>query len=176
MPPRIGCSGGRICTAAGRRGTWIIWSTSSAARRRSSSCGSGSPPMRSRTWASRSSRTGCVTAGRSTPWPPGRARRSRPWAWACRCRRRAAQLAEAPGGHRRHRDRLRRAQRAPRLPVRVVHRRRRPVHRGRRHPRDHRLSPAAGHGRGLALHPGSRLLGRPRRGRAVPVGELAGRL
>ena len=50
------------------------------------------------------------------------------------------------------------------------------VHRQRRHPRDHRLPPAPDHRRRLALHPGRGLHGRPGQGRAVPGGELAGRV
>ena len=67
--------------------------------------------------------------GRSTPWPRGRARRSRRWGWACR----STEL-ESPswrtllGNVGRRRDRLRRAQGPAGLPLRVVHRRRRPVH------------------------------------------------
>ena len=82
MPPGTACSAGRTCKGTGRPATWTTSSTSSAPRRRSSSCGTGSPSTRSRTSASRSSPTGCATARSLSPWPPGRARRSRPWAWA----------------------------------------------------------------------------------------------
>ena len=68
------------------------------------------------------------------------------------------------------------AAQAPGLPLGVVQRRGRPVHRHRRHPRDHRLAPAPDHRRGLALHPGRRLHDRARQDRAVPGGELARRL
>ena len=43
----------------------------------------------------------------------------------------------------------------------------------RRHPRDHRLTAAPDHRRGLALHPGRGLRGRAREDRAVPGSELA---
>ena len=52
-PPRTATSAGRTCRGNGSRATWITWSTSSAARPRSSSCGSACPWTPSRTWASR---------------------------------------------------------------------------------------------------------------------------
>ena len=51
---------------------------------------------------------------------------------------------------------------SPRLPLRVVHGRRDPVHRERRHPRDHRRLLDPGSPSGVALHPGRRLLDRTR--------------
>ena len=111
------------------------------------------------------------TAATSTPSPPGRARRSR-----------RSGLGLSLG------ERDRPSWRAlltnvvdievdfaieegpARLPLRVVHRRRDPVHRERRHPRDHRQPPAPDHRRRLALHPGRGLLdrARPRSRRSWP--------
>ena len=61
--PRTACSAGSTCRGTGRRATWTTSSTSSAARRLRLPPATGSPPTRSATWASRSSPTGCGTAG-----------------------------------------------------------------------------------------------------------------
>ena len=100
----------------------------------------------------------------STRWPPGRARRSRPWGWAsAMTRARSAELAHAAGERgRRSRSTTPRGTSSPASSPSRTRGERHPVHRQRRHPRHHRLAPAADHRRGVALHPGRRLHDRAR--------------
>ena len=96
--PRTASSAGKTSRGTGRPATWITSSTSSAARPRSSPSGSACRSTPSPTSASRSSRTRRVGARPCTPWPPGMGRRSRPWAWGCRSRRRRARAGARSSG------------------------------------------------------------------------------
>ena len=118
-----------------RKATWTTWATSSAAPRLSWSCVSACRFMRCRTWASRSSRTGSAAESddlRAGPlgWlgVPG------PGTGPVHGGIAGSELEEDAGKLGRRGTRLRRSQPAAGLPLRIVHRRRRPIHRRGRNP------------------------------------------